>query len=244
MESIKIKKELLCRNDYADFNFETLMKTYSYTITNPRDNFNKDRFLIKDKWFTVCDGVSSCGEKGAIAAQIAVDFVSNAELSALKTKADLKAFLNSINIKIGKMEGATTFTSVFFKKENGILFHTGDSECYVLNSDTELTELTTPFTIRYARYKLGEVEKDTVKTGYLSNFLTECLNGEPINPQILSFDLTITKSILICSDGANNVPEEDLKSLLLNSSDPAESIAKRASELGSRDDITCIVIKL
>ena len=74
--------------------------------------------------------------------------------------------------------------------------------------------------------------------------MTECLNGEPINPQILSFDLTITKSILICSDGANNVPEEDLKSLLLNSSDPAESIAKRAAELGSRDDITCIVIKL
>jgi hypothetical protein len=41
------------------------MKTYSYTITNPRDNFNKDRFSIKNNWFTVCDGVSSAGEKGA-----------------------------------------------------------------------------------------------------------------------------------------------------------------------------------
>lgn len=38
------------------------MKTYSHTITNPRDHFNKDRFSINNEWFVVCDGVS-CGRK-------------------------------------------------------------------------------------------------------------------------------------------------------------------------------------
>lgn len=60
------------------------MKTFSYTITNPRDNFNKDRFSIKNNWFTVCDGVSSAGEKGARAAQYAIDAVDKMYLSELK----------------------------------------------------------------------------------------------------------------------------------------------------------------
>jgi len=220
------------------------MKTYSYTITNPRDHFNKDRFSINNEWFTVCDGVSSAGEKGAQAAQIAIDYVNETKLSNFKTKKDLKEFLAEISSEILKIEGATTFTSVFFKNKKGILFHTGDSECYVLNSNNEFTELTTPFTIRYAHYLLGKVEKSTVKTGYLSNHLAECLNGEEINPQILEFDLTSIKAILLCTDGANNVPEEEMRSIILTSKNPAKDIAKRAEELGSKDDITCIVIRL
>lgn len=220
------------------------MKIYSYTITNPRDNLNKDRFLIKDNWFTVCDGVSSAGEKGARAAQLAVDAVNNKNLAELKTKRDLILFLNKINKEIGSFGGATTLTSVFFKNKKGILFHTGDSECYVINSNDEITELTIPFTYRYAKYLSGEVEKNTVKTGYLSNILAECLSGEKINPQILEFDLTTTKAILLCSDGANNVPETEMRNLILNSNDPAKAISERAQELGSKDDITCIVVKL
>jgi serine/threonine protein phosphatase PrpC len=220
------------------------MKTYSHTITNPRDNFNKDRFSINNEWFTICDGVSGCGERGARAAQIAIDYVNKTKLSALKTKSDLKNFLALISKEIEEFEGATTFTSVFFKNQKGILFHTGDSECYVLNKNDEFTELTTPFTIRYANYLNGKVDKNTVKTGYLSNYLTECLDGKPINPQILSFDLTTIKSILLCSDGANNVPEEEMKSLILSSRNPAKAISERAVDLGSRDDVTCIVVIL
>lgn len=220
------------------------MKTFSYTITNPRDNFNKDRFSIKNNWFTVCDGVSSAGEKGARAAQYAIDAVDKMYLSELKTKKDITLFMKEMNTEIGRFEGATTFTSVFFKGKKGILFHTGDSECYIINKNNEIKELTTPFTVRYARYKLGEVEKDTVKTGYLSNWLSECLNGYPINPQILEFDRNNTNALLLCSDGANNVPEEEMRSLILNSLNPAESISKRAQELGSTDDITCVVVIL
>lgn len=220
------------------------MKTYSHTITNPRDHFNKDRFSINNEWFVVCDGVSSAGEKGAQAAQIAIDSVNNTKLSTLKTKADLKEFLAAISKEIGEIEGATTFTSVFFKNQKGILLHTGDSECYVLNKNDEFTELTIPFTVRYAQYLLGKVEKHTVKTGYLSNHLAECLNGEEINPQILTFDLSEIKAILLCSDGANNVPETEMKSIILTSKNPAKSIAERAKELGSKDDITCLVIVL
>lgn len=39
--------------------------TSAHTITNPRDNFNKDRYLLLDNWFVVADGISSKGENGA-----------------------------------------------------------------------------------------------------------------------------------------------------------------------------------
>ncbi len=219
------------------------MKIFSHTITNPRDNFNKDRFAIKKNWFTVCDGVSSAGEKGAQAAQIAVNTVLKTNLDSLKNKTDLKKFLFNISKEIGKIEGATTFTSVLFKNKKGILFHTGDSECYVIYSDNTIKELTTPFTIRYAMYLMGKVEKDTVKTGYLSNYLLECLDGNSFTPQILQFDLSNIKAILLCTDGANNVPEDEAKTLILTEDNPAIAIAIKAQKLGSKDDITCIVMK-
>lgn len=236
------------------------MQTYSYTIANTHDGINKDRFLIKneEKWFTVCDGVSSKGLAGAKAAQIAIDDVNNTHVSSIVNKGSIKKFLKSSGEKIKKIYGATTFTSLFLKKEKAILFHTGDSECYFIYNDLKIKEWTIPKTLAYGLYKSSELPKENIKTtpGY-SNVLVECLDGKEINPQISELSLKNVWAIVLCTDGVNKVLPNMISSLLKDNyganggltvsefrDNPAKILCEKALELKSQDDITAIVIKL
>lgn len=224
------------------------MKVYTHTIANIRDGINKDRFIskFKDKWFTICDGVSSAGEAGAIAAQIAIDNVKNTDLKVLINKSSIKTFLKNCGEKIKKINGATTFTSIFIKKDKAILFHTGDSECYFIYNNFEIKEWTIPTTLAYGQYLSGLISKENIKiTPGSSNFLLECLNGQEITPQINDLSLENVKYIVLCTDGVNKVsPESIVKIIMDNSQNPAKNICEEALKLQSKDDITCMVIKL
>lgn len=224
------------------------MKIFSHTITNPCDNINKDRFLIKESenWFTICDGVSSCGKAGAIAAQIAVDEVENTNIKDLKNRTSLKVFLENTGKKIRSIGGATTFTSIFLKKDRNkaILFHTGDSECYFVYNNSEIKEYTIPTSLAYGLYKAGQLPKENIKnTPHCSNVLLECLDGKPIEPQISEITLKNVSYIILCTDGVNKVSPE-LMVKLLESENPAKLICEKALELESTDDITCVIIEL
>lgn len=224
------------------------MKTYSHTITNSRDNLNKDRFLIKEneKWFTIADGVSSKGEAGAKAAQISIDKVKNTKVSSLSNKSSIKKFLADCGESIKKIGGATTFTSIFLKDEKAILFHTGDSECYFVYSNWEIKEWTIPTTTAYGLYLAKRLPKENIKnTPYCSNVLIECL-GKDCNPQITEILLNNVQAIVLCTDGVNKISPETIVNILQNvksNDDPAKIICEKALEAKSDDDITCVVIK-
>lgn len=227
------------------------MQIFSHTITNPRDNINKDRFIIKteEKWFTICDGVSSKGLAGAKAAQIAIDNVKNTKISSLIDKTSIENFLKNTGDKIRKINGATTFTSIFLKedKEKAILFHTGDSECYFIYDNLEIKEWTIPTTLAYSHYKAGTLSKENIKnTPGFSNYLLECLGGKKCDPQISQISTKNLKYIILCTDGVNVVSPENMVNIIKNfeAHNPAKLIAEKAQELESTDDITCLVIKL
>ena len=108
-------------------------QTFFHTITNPRDNFNKDRFLIKDNWFVVADGISSKGENGAKAAQLVCDVINGTDLEEMTSSKDLKSLFTDLSSRIRSFNGGTTLTSICIKNDNLILSHVGDSECYIIN---------------------------------------------------------------------------------------------------------------
>lgn len=218
---------------------------FSHTITNPRDGINKDRFSIKENWFTVCDGVSADGPEGARAAEIAISKVE--KTSQLQTKTDCKQFILSINRNIlNSCRGSTTFTSVMLKNSKLILLHTGDSECRTVNKNGVVKEITTPFTVSYGKYLSGIIKREEVSRDYHSNILVECLGmSNPINPQVEVFDLTNVKYIILNSDGANYCLENQMLEICENNTrNPAKEICETALKQGSRDDITVIVVKL
>lgn len=218
----------------------------SHTITNPRDNFNKDRFLIKDNWFVVTDGISSKGENGAKAAQLACDVINETNLEDMTSSKDLKSLLTDLSSQIRNFSGGTTLTSIFIKNDNLILSHVGDSECYIITHDKEIKEITIPTTLAYAHYKQGLVELKDVKTAYYSNVLVSYLGSSKLdlNIQIEKIPLKNVAYVILCTDGANIVSIEKIKELVLNNfENSAKEIACLAAEKGSRDDITVLAVK-
>ena len=217
-----------------------------HTITNPRDNFNKDCFLIKDNWFVVADGISSKGENGAKAAQLACDVINETNLEEMTSSKDLKSLFTDLSSRIRNFGGGTTLTSICIKNDNLILSHVGDSECYIINHDGEIKEVTIPTTLAYAHYKQGLVELKDVKTAYYSNVLISYLGSSKLdlNVQIEKIPLKNVAYVILCTDGANVVSIEKIKELVLtNFENSAKEIACLAAEKGSRDDITVLTVK-
>lgn len=223
------------------------IQTSAHTITNPRDNFNKDRYLLLDNWFVVADGISSKGENGAKAAQLVCDVINETNLEEVTSSKDLKSLLTDLSSQIRNFGGGTTFTSICIKNDHAILSHVGDSECYIITSDEKIQEITIPNTLAYAQYKQGLLELKDIKTAYYSNVLISYLGSSKLdlNLQIEKIPLNNVSHIILCSDGANIIPIEKLRQLVLNpeSKNPAKDIACLASELGSRDDITVLTAR-
>lgn len=220
--------------------------TSAHTIANPRDNFNKDRFLIKDNWFIVADGISSKGENGAKAAQLACDAINETSLEELTSSKDLKSLFTDLSSQIRNFGGGTTLTSICIENDNLILSHVGDSECYIITHDKEIKEVTIPTTLAYAHYKQGLVELKDVKTSYYSNVLISYLGSSKLdlNVQIEKIPLKNVAFVILCSDGANIVSTERFRELILKDfENSSKNIACLAAELGSRDDITVLAVK-
>lgn len=222
--------------------------TYSHTITNPRDNFNKDRFLIKDNWFVVADGISSKGTFGADAAELAIQVIQETNLENITAPKDLKSILENLSSQIRNFRGGTTLTSVCIKNDKLILANIGDSECYVISNSNRIKEITKPHTLAHEQYLKGRLDKKNLKnTPELSNVLTSYLGSSKLelNIQIEKIPLKNVNSIILCSDGANIVPIEKLRELVSNSNseNPAKDIALLAEKMDSTDDITVVVAK-
>ncbi len=222
--------------------------TYSHTITNPRDNFNKDRFLIKDNWFVVADGISSKGEYGDQAAQLTVDRINETSLEEMCSPKDLKSLLQNISFEIRTFRGGTTCTSICIKNDNLILAHIGDSECYIV-SNGFIKEITKPNSVAFEMFLKGTIDRKDVKTSYGSNILIAYLGmSESFDkkfPQIEKIPLKNVSHVILCSDGANIVPSETIRGIVLseNVENPAKEISELAQKMGSNDDITVVIVK-
>ena len=217
-----------------------------HTITNPRDNFNKDRFLIKDNWFVVTDGISSKGENGAKAAQLACDVINETNLEEMTSSKDLKSLFTDLSSRIRNFGGGTTLTSICIKNDNLILSHVGDSECYIIYNNGDIKEITIPTTLAYSQYKQGVIELKDLKTSYYSNVLISYLGSSKLdlNVQIEKIPLKNVAFVILCSDGANIVSTERSRELILKDfENSSKNIACLAAELGSRDDITVLTVK-
>jgi len=221
------------------------MKIYTSTLTNTRNDENKDSFYIGKDWFVVCDGISSTASGGR-----AARYVTNhcKKYEYFEEIEDFKDFMEPINSKIRFERGGTTFTAVVLEKDGnnnkvvGIkLIHTGDSECYIINNNS-IDEITYPFTLAKVRFpNLSKKELDETR---MNNVLIEYLGMDEL-PDFQIENFSKPEYLIICSDGANCVEPDEMKNIVLSDyKNPAETIAEKSRKNGSSDDITVIVVKL
>lgn len=223
------------------------MQIFTHSITNPRDDINKDRFHINEKEsiFIICDGVSSARDADK-AAERAIEHTSKTIFPTRINKPFAVKLVNELNEIVLQMRSGTTFTLLRLEGNEAALIHTGDSECYRIKN-SKIEELTIPFTLANQFVKCGRLEKERLKqTPGLSNVLLESLGQTPISPQLKRFKLTGTEGFILCSDGANYCEPDLMRSIFESGMhlNYAERICVSAKSNGSRDDITTMVIKL
>ncbi len=232
---------------------------------NFREN-NEDSYTVDDdfRFFIVADGMGgqSAGEK---ASAIAVDIVPRILLEHLTFQNDESEkvisvideaikIANSEIMSVGEsnpkfMNMGTTIAFVVTIGERCFFGNVGDSRVYRLRNN-EFSQLTTDHSLTQALVDAGTISPQEALSHRYKNVLYRYLGtrdgsntGNSREMELLPGDC-----LLICSDGVTDGAKPDtIKDILINQHDPqeaAQKVIKAAEQGGSKDNITCVVIKV
>lgn len=206
----------------------------------------------------VCDGMGG-QNKGDLASSLAVNTVVNSFInkkgfintffakiwvSNIISEANKSIYEQAQSNPVYKGMG-TTMTLLLIIKDVAILGHVGDSRCYFLKNNRELVQMSEDQT--YAAYLLrtGQITPEEALTHPKRHVLMNALGIYPsANVELKSFPYTNEK-VLLCSDGLfNNVPIEDIASIVRGD----DTIEQKVNELiavsnknGGSDNIAIVL---
>ena len=138
----------------------------------------------------------------------------------------------------------TTLTACTINGSKCNIIHIGDSRAYTVTKDT-ITQLTNDHSFVNEMVKAGQITQTEAREHPKRNILTKVLG---INSE-MSADGYVTEMepgsvILLCSDGLYNmVPEDEIKSIIYTSEEPADALVAAANEKGGSDNISVVVVK-
>ena len=230
---------------------------------------NEDRFIRAEdlRLFVVADGMGGHAA-GEVAASVAVESIENfirrshdtsdfswpfgidPDLSLDANR--LKTAVSLANRRINRLAEnhddylamATTAVCALLADGHLVAAHVGDSRLYLRHGD-ELHQLTEDDS--WAATVLGS--KDAIPgSPAVRHVLTNVLGARPDTlVHVLERELAGSDTLLLCSDGLHgSVPHETLREIMA-SSDDVQQLAHRliaaALELGSRDNITALIVR-
>jgi len=203
------------------------MKYLSYAVTDvgKKRNNNEDRFLnlAEKNLFIVADGMGG-GKQGALAAEMAVEFVKNhvienysivdvykvtgsdenrkmviKMLTAAVVNANAIVYKESLKSRRPVQMGAT-FTLFMAVGDSGFMVHAGDSRFYLVRNG-EISQISTDHNIREDYLRKYGKEPENIDTSY-GDMLTKAVGiAEFLEPEAMTFDIMTEDRILLCSDG-------------------------------------------
>ena len=137
----------------------------------------------------------------------------------------------------------TTVVAVMVVRGVAVIAHVGDSRAYVFSD--EITPVTKDHSLVQFLVDSGKITEEEAKIHPERNIITRAVG-------ILSFvdvdfeiiDIDQNKNILICTDGLNGSVEDNkiLEVIKEFGENSPEELIKTAIELGSRDNITAVVL--
>ncbi len=229
------------------------MKVYQCTNVGKVRKNNEDSLLVTEpNIFVAADGMGGAAA-GEVASKILVDTVKNF-LANVPEPLDEKVLSKSIlksNAAILReakenpnLRGmGTTATILHIYKDQAYFAHVGDSRLYRLKNSA-LEQMTLDHSYVESLVRSGDLTPAQAKVHPMKNILTQAVGAmEDIQVETGNFKVDGGEKFLLCTDGLTNmVDDDDIKKILIESTNPAEDLINAALEGGGHDNITAIVV--
>ena len=252
---------------------EVMIDCYALTDRGRRRSQNEDAFICDEDYaiFLVADGMG--GENyGEVASRLTADhfvqliipFITDEDVTIpFDTPEDGDHFTA---VMIHAVEGTnravyeyaieheshkgmgSTLTAVVVR--DGFLYvaHVGDSRLYRIQSD-EIIQITEDHTKVQEMVQKEILTPEEARKHPQKNIITRCVGrNRRLKPDVFATDFTNDDIFLICSDGLNDMIEDDEIHRIVVESDSLETAAgglvELANENGGKDNITVVLFRL
>lgn len=221
------------------------------------DNFSGKKIAENEHLFIVADGMGG-HQAGEVASKLGINsFVRKYRKLRKEGSAIEEAMLKSLkqaNSSILKRAltdpykrgMGTTFSALVIQNSKATIVHIGDSRIYLIRNDN-IKKLTTDHTFVEKMLKEGKINEKEAREHPQKNILYMSLGArESYIPEILN-DIDIKKGdvITMCSDGLNNmVEDETIKKYSLghNPEESVKTLIDLANKNGGTDNTTIQII--
>ncbi|MFZ5555423.1 MAG: Stp1/IreP family PP2C-type Ser/Thr phosphatase [Pseudomonadota bacterium] len=144
--------------------------------------------------------------------------------------------------------GTTLVVALFFDNRVAVA-HIGDSRAYRLRGD-ELMQVTRDHSLLQEQIDSGMITKEEARLSMHKNLVTRALGIDPhVEPEIHVHDAKPEDIYLLCSDGLNDmVEDEEIRLTLLtmrgNLPLAARQLVRLANDNGGRDNVSVVLVKV
>ena len=159
-------------------------------------------------------------------------------------------------IKIGQLDrdfrnmGTTVVLALWvpaFRDDVLFIAGVGDSRCYLIRND-KIEQWTTDHSLAQALVEAKTISAEEAREHRFRNVLWKYLGSREVGegPDVKTLFSRPGDQLLLCTDGLSGVvPDEKLLDTVRSIEDPqqcAEALCRLALDMGSRDNVSCIVI--
>ncbi len=143
----------------------------------------------------------------------------------------------------------TTLVLAWFYDNRMSVAHVGDSRLYRLRGES-FEQLTKDHSLLQEQLDSGMITAEEARYSQNRNLVTRALGVDPdVDTEIHDYELQAGDIVLLCSDGLNDMVEDDEIALTLqtlggNLTLAAEQLVQMANDNGGRDNVSVILVKV
>ena len=143
----------------------------------------------------------------------------------------------------------TTLVVAVFRDDRMTVAHIGDSRLYRLRGE-ELKQITRDHSLLQEQIDGGMITPEQARFSQNKNLVTRALGIDPaVEPEIHDYDVLPGDMYLLCSDGLNDMVEDDeiamtLSALAANLELCATQLVQMANDNGGRDNVSVILVRV
>jgi PPM family protein phosphatase len=144
--------------------------------------------------------------------------------------------------------GTTLVVGLFYDNHLSVA-HIGDSRMYRLRQD-ELKRITRDHSLLQEQIDSGMITEEMARFSQNRNLVTRALGIDPeVEPEIHTYEVEVGDVYLLCSDGLNDMVEDDeiqltLSSLQANLQLASQQLVQMANDNGGRDNVSVILVRI
>lgn len=143
----------------------------------------------------------------------------------------------------------TTIVAGLFYDDRLAVVHVGDSRLYRLRGE-EFVSITRDHSLLQEQIDSGVISKELARVSKNKNLVTRAVGvEEEVTPELHVYDVEVGDIYLFCSDGLNDMVEDEdigaaIQMLQGNLSLAAMQLIEQANDNGGRDNISVILVKV